>query len=254
MASCLFCRRDEATVEHVIPKEMSRRLWEVSPFTPKHGAPLPRPAKALRFYHSKYVDLKVSAACKNCNGQYFNQLQLASRPFWHPAIGGEDVSLDTRLKRSVATWAYKTALLLPLPDRSRSEWEPSVGAFARDLRIQSRPPVGVRIWAGRYDLRDDFPEHVVIGRVGELHLASQGAEFVGVQILLTIGYLLFVVIYWPHDGPDGIRQENERFPSSHFLQLWPIYSGHDSVWPPSHLFKFSEIDPLMEKFGELEAR
>ncbi len=251
MGLCLFCGREEATLEHIIPKEMSRRLWEVSPFTPEHGAPISRPAEAKRFYHSKYVDLKISAVCERCNGDFFNRLQDGSKTFWHAAIAGHSVQMDTALKRSVATWAYKTALLMPLPNMPRTEWEPTVGDLARELRIQGRPRVGVSVWTARYDLRDDFPEHVVIGRVGELHVKRGGTEFIGVQVIFTIGYMMYVVIYWQRRGPDGVPREDERYPPSHFIRLWPVFVG-DSDWPPDHLFRFSEIDPLMRNGGGLQ--
>jgi hypothetical protein len=133
---CLFCGHEDATVEHIIPKEMSRRLWEVSPFTPEHGAPLPKPSGAQRFYHSKFVDLKAAAVCRRCNGDFFNKLQERSKPFWYSAIAGDSVVMDTAVMRSVPTWAYRTALLLPLPSMPRKDWEPTFGPLARDLRLK----------------------------------------------------------------------------------------------------------------------
>lgn len=248
MTSCLFCGRDEATVEHIIPKEMSRRLREVSPFTSEHDAPLPKPPGAHRFYHSKIVDLKVAAVCRRCNGEFFNKLQEASKPFWYSAVAGDPVGLSLVLKRATATWAYKTALLLPLPGMPRQNWETTIGGLARDLRLTGRPQAGARVWSARYDLRDDFPEHTVIGRIGELHVRRRGIEFVGVHVLFTVGYMMFVVIYWPRSMPDQIPGEAETYPASNFEVFWPIYSS-ESHWPPRHLFSYKEGDQLVGSLG-----
>jgi hypothetical protein len=253
MALCLFCARQEATVEHIIPKEMSRRLWEVSPFTPEHGAPLPKPTAAQRFHHSRFVDLKVAAVCGRCNGDFFNKLQDGARPFWQSAIAGEAVELDTALQRSVAGWAYKTALLLRLPGLHRKDWEPAIGGLARDMRLTGRPQAGARVWSARYDLRDDFPEHTVMARVAELHVRRRGTEFVGVQVLFTVGYMMYVVIYWPHEMPDSIPSEDQRYPESQFAVLWPIYSGQ-AHWPPDHLFRYREIEELVSADEARELR
>ena len=139
---CLFCQERPAdSDEHVIPQEVSLRIREVSPLTPDHGGPVARKPGAVRFHTNRLIDLVVRAVCRTCNEGFFNELQAAARPFFHPAIAGEAVELSTELKRAVAAWAYKTALLIPLTATPRKDWAAVVGTLCSDFYRAARPAI-----------------------------------------------------------------------------------------------------------------
>jgi Fe-S cluster biogenesis protein NfuA len=69
---CLFCSIGPVTGEHVIAQSLSKRLWEVSPFTPEHGAPVEPKPGATRFHTNRIIDMVVNAACDDCNSSPTN--------------------------------------------------------------------------------------------------------------------------------------------------------------------------------------
>src|SRR3989442_15763359 len=111
---CLFCGNPRVTREHVIAQSLSRRLWEVSPFTPEHGAPVEPKPGATRFHTNRIIDMLVNVACEDCNSTFFNALQRPCDEFFRSALAGEPSTLDSDLKKPIASWLYKTALLEPL--------------------------------------------------------------------------------------------------------------------------------------------
>src|ERR1700737_59764 len=179
---CLFCRVGPATGEHVIAKSLSKRLWEVSPFTPEHGAPVEPKPGATRFHTNRIIDMVVNMACNDCNSRFFNALQHPCDPFLRTALAGEASTLDTDIKKALASWLYKTALLVPLALGPRAGWPQHLIDECQAFYIRRRPPVGGRVWIGRYDLRDNFPELVGRADVSDLTYRRQGRDFVGNQV------------------------------------------------------------------------
>lgn len=147
------------------------------------------------------------------------------------------------MKRAAAAWLYKTALLIPLAQTSRDTWPTAVGQRCSDLYRQRRPPTGARVWIGRYDLQSSFPDLVTRADVSEVAVTRRGLKFSGTHVLITIGYLLSAVVFWPADSPDLLPQETERFPESSFRRIWPVEVEH-SMWPPDHTFKYQELEGL----------
>ncbi len=244
MADCIFCLHEAvATSEHVIPREISNRIREVSPLTPEHGAPVQPKPGSTSFRTNKLIDLKLKAVCPQCNQGFFNELQAAAAPFFLPAIGGQRVDLSTELKKAVAAWAYKTALLVPFTAAPRRDWPAISGSLCSDFYRSARPPVGARVWAGQYDLRSDYPELVARADVSELNVIRRGVQYRGTHVLLTLGFLLVAVMFWPRGVPDQIPHEGDRFPQSKFVGVWPAVVG-ETTWPPDHMFDYQELAML----------
>ena len=103
---CLFCGHGRVTREHVIAQSLSRRLWEVSPFTPEHGAPIEAKPGATRFHTNRLIDMVVNVACNDCNSKFFNALQSPCDGFLRSALAGEHstlVPISKRLSRAGST-------------------------------------------------------------------------------------------------------------------------------------------------------
>jgi hypothetical protein len=140
----------------VIAKSLSKRLWEVSPFTPEHGAPIEPKPGATRFHTNRLIDIVVNVACSDCNSKFFNALQSPCDGFLRSALAGELSTLDSDLKKALASWLYKTALLVPLALSPRADWPQYLIDECKAFYVRRRPPVGTRVWIGRYDLRDSI--------------------------------------------------------------------------------------------------
>jgi hypothetical protein len=238
---CLFCHLGPVTGEHVIAKSLSKRIREVSPFTPEHGAPVQPKPGATRFHTNRIIDMVVNVACKDCNSKFFNALQDPCDAFLNRAIAGEASALDSDLKKSGASWLYKTALLIPLALTSRSVWPKPITDECHAFYERQRPPVGARVWVGRYDLRDNFPDLVGRTDLSELNYRRRGRDFVGTQILITLGYFLGLVVFWSGEPPDDVNIANRS--DDRLIEIWPVKVG-DVIWPPAHTFTYSELTSL----------
>ncbi len=238
---CLFCGIGPVTREHVIAKSLSKRLWEVSPFTPEHGAPIEPTPGATRFHTNRLIDIVVNAACSDCNSKFFNALQRPCDGFLRSALAGEQWMLDSDLKKALASWLYKTALLVPLAMSPRADWPKQLIDECKAFYVRRRPPVGTRVWIGRYDLRDNFPELVARADVSELNYRRRGRDLAGNQILVSIGYFLGIVIVWSGEPPDDVNMANRT--GDRFLEVWPVRVGHVQ-WPPEHTFTYEELTGL----------
>ena len=238
---CLFCGVGPVTGEHVIARSLSKRLWEVSPFTPEHGAPIEPKPGATRFHTNRLIDIVVKVACDQCNSTFFNALQRPCDGFLSSALAGEQWTLDSDLEKALASWLYKTALLVPLAMSARADWPQYLIDECKAFYVRRRPPVGTRVWIGRYDLRDNFPELVARADVSELKYRRRGRDFVGSQILVTIGFFLGIVIVWSGESPDDVNMANRT--GDRCLEIWPVRVGHIE-WPPEHTFTYDELTGL----------
>jgi hypothetical protein len=183
----------------------------------------------------------VNVACDDCNSKFFNALQAPCDAFLYRALAGEQSALDSALKTALASWLYKTALLVQLALTSRSAWPKPITDECRAFYMRRRPPVGARVWVGRYDLRDNFPELVGRADVSELHYRRRGSDFVGTQVLITLGYFLGIVVLWNGEPPDEVNIANRS--DDRLLQVWAVTVGH-ATWPAEHTFTYNELTSL----------
>jgi hypothetical protein len=216
-------------------------LREVSP--PELGAPTPIAANATRSYMSKLVEIKVRAPCRTCNSNFFNELELPCRPFLAEAIADRSATIDADAKRAIATYAYKTALLLNLNAIPRKQWPRSVIDQCALLYQTRRAPVGVRVWIGRFDLRETFPDMVHGGRLSELQVRRKGRLYRGTQFILTFGYVLFFVVFWEGAAPDDFFVEKERVAPESLIRVWPAFVEL-ATWPPRVSITYTMLNEL----------
>jgi hypothetical protein len=227
----------------VIPKAVSKRIQEVSPFTPEHGAPMPPSPTAVRFHTNRIIDMVVNAACTDCNSVFFNALQSACEPELSVAIGGDGVAMDTDKKRALCAWAYKTALLIPLSMAARSSWPAHVLAACSSFHRDRRPPIGAGVWTANYDVRDNFPDLVTRCDVSELRFRRRGQDYEGTQVLFTLAYLVLIVVFWHGDAPDHFDLNSGPAPAESMERLWPVRVGIFR-WPPTKRLTYAELSSL----------
>jgi len=117
-ATCVFCGGTPVNREHVFPRWMSRALRN-------------RGAKQFILgmkgvtYRSGEINLTVRQFCESCNSGWMAALERATQPILAPMLLNTDLQvLSEEDQATLATWAYKTALVLmahehpgSLPDR-----------------------------------------------------------------------------------------------------------------------------------------
>jgi hypothetical protein len=192
---------------------------------------------------SKDIDVKISAVCKTCNERFFNTLQAPVEPFLKSTIPGSTFELDSDHRKALAAWTYKTALLIPLASIRRTDWpRPIVEACARFYE-KPRPPIGTRIWTGRYDLASSYPDLLSRVDYAGVTVRRRNVMYEGTQILIMVGNLILVTVFWSDAAPDELPGEQRQFPLSEFIRIWPVDPGI-ATWPPDRSVSYSDLPRL----------
>jgi hypothetical protein len=138
-------------------------------------------------------------------------------------------------QRTVATWAFKTALMSSL---ASGHSHVPVAHF-RHLHKNLHPPGSVRIWTAAHAAQPDDAEFQVAGvqSRGLSFEGSHGSKFNGYSITINVGHFAFQVF-----GHDSGKHLNVRLPeiggvdpATYERQIWPVQPATVS-WPPTHGF------------------
>ena len=244
MPVCLFCRRDKArTNEHIIPRIVARILRCVPPPTIVRPRVVVHDPTLRRRWMSKDIDVKISAVCKTCNERFFNKLQAPVEPFLESAITGSAYELNSDHRKALAAWCYKTALLIPLASTSRTDWPQAIVDSCGRFYHQPRPPIGTRVWAGRYDLATSYPGLLSRVDYAGVTVRRRNVMYYGTQILLMVGYLILTSVFWNGAAPDELPGEPQQFPPAEFIRIWPVDPGI-VTWPPNHALSYADLPRL----------
>ena len=92
--------------------------------------------------------IKPAVVCQPCNNEWMKRLEDAVIHILKPMMRGEEIVLDERSLKAIATWAMKTALVFELV---RRHGDTTASALDRAWFKEHRVPLpGARIWAARY--------------------------------------------------------------------------------------------------------
>jgi hypothetical protein len=80
-------------------------------------------------------------------------------------------------------------------------------------------------------------------RISELSFRRKGVEYDGTQVIFTLCYLLFIVVFWHGAAPDDFRMDPGRIAEDTVIPLWPALVGMTS-WPPGSTVSYSALDEL----------
>lgn len=231
---CIFCGEDgQASVEHVIPRWTGPILLRlprtgISPggkLMTHRFTPGPEENSSAREWESDEPDLTTKAVCLGCNNGWLGRLETRLSSIAEPLLLGEQVNLDSEAQRLVATWGYKTVLLLQMI-RPRASRPIPRQRFQR-FYLDRRPPTDVRIW-----LASTRGNNVVHETSTEINLARKfdQLEVPGFFTVLVIGRLLVLCAGRLVPGSEHLRigsQVNPRIT----VEVWPA-SLRAVQWPP----------------------
>lgn len=144
-------------------------------------------------WQSKSLDQKARVVCEECNGTWMSDIESQhAKPVMTPLIQGElHIPLSQPNARSIALFAFKTAVILDHCQRSR---EPFFSrrlrhAFRRDLDI----PANVSMWMCLYapeGRRADFEVGYYEGKFSptnpfQLYVCTYGIGYLAFQVVAT---------------------------------------------------------------------
>jgi hypothetical protein len=140
VTGCVFCGGQPLTGESVIPPSIATTLDGGGPFV---AAPTAGPWMGD-------VWLRVRVACSACRAGWMRSLDTRARPLLSAMIEGETLSLRAAQQKTLAAWAFKTALLLTFtrPDLAGSGASQYPSHYFTDFKRTRLPPVSTLIIYG----------------------------------------------------------------------------------------------------------
>lgn len=195
------------------------------------------PGRALKRWEMKGLDITVRHFCKRCNNAWMSGLEAKAKPLLIPMILGQNlpVALSLGSQRTLACWAYKTALVADFHLReAEPEEDPPIpiSAYRSFYRSRVPPKRHAAIWTGAYV---NPPWTVWARRVvhtieysPRLRQKDVPSSQAGVYaITISLGHLVFQVV----GRLSGLRIPHfSDSKSAGLLRVWPISSGAIS-WP-----------------------
>jgi hypothetical protein len=133
-AKCVFDGGTPLTVEHVIP------LW-VHGYLPGQGK-LRHERADTQQWSTEALAVTLRRVCARCNGGWMSRLEGRAKPLLVDAIQRRPCVWTPREQRTVATWAFKTAILGALATDHGHVPKPHFRRLAKNLH----PPGRVTIW------------------------------------------------------------------------------------------------------------
>jgi hypothetical protein len=229
---CIFCGGGgKASSEHVIPLWMDPFLSQLPTTGTKPGGkrmthrftPGPGGSTPTREWHNDGPDLKTNAVCERCNNGWLSDLEASACELAGPLVIGEPALLATGDQRVLATWCYKTALLMQMLRPKASHVIPP--ARFTELCDLGRPPTDARVWLASRQGGNAMHEGL-----NEINIAGSRLKIPGFFSLLALGRLVILVAGRLTPGPERIRIGSDVDPRI-TVQIWPT-SCRPSKWPP----------------------
>lgn len=138
---CVLCGSGPVTEDHTYPSWLAELINEHAPFTVIRTGTPDREAEV--------VEVSVIRVCEPCNSVWLSGLENRVKPVLAPLVTAK-IGTRTILTRDhrllLATWAFKTALMLDFT------FEPPFipARWYRDFRRSGLPPAGAVVWMAEY--------------------------------------------------------------------------------------------------------
>jgi hypothetical protein len=156
--TCIFCGATPLTAEHIWPGWARRMLPPdlVVPHTVSAEMATAEPTS--RTFPQRVFDQTAKVVCASCNNGWMEQLETRNRPFLEAALNGRGRALHRSGQRSLAAWAFKTALVINY-GLFRAHRTGLPLAYTRHLLDTGEPPPEVGIWMTAFTA--DEPARVI---------------------------------------------------------------------------------------------
>jgi hypothetical protein len=230
--TCIFCGGEgRRSGEHVVPLWIDQFFSQLPPtranpggkrmtqrFTPALDAGVP-----AREWDSDGPDLKTNSVCERCNNGWLSDLETTASGLVGPLVLGDPTTLDAAGQRTIATWGYKTALLMQMLRPEGSRVVPT--ARFEELHGLGRPPSDARIW-----LAHRRGGNVMQETFSAIRITGGGVRVPGFFSVLAFGRMIILVAARLAPGPERMRIGSDVDPQI-TVQIWPG-SVRGATWPP----------------------
>lgn len=222
--SCLFCGEAANSKEHAYPAWISDIAPGVGDL--RHGRGNEETAIHTEWSNSGF-DIQVRQVCRECNQTWMSDMEASTKDLLEPLLlGSRTRLLSIPEQKRIATWVYKTAIMLALAHPKEDHFVPP--ADYRFFYEHRRPPNGTFIWLAAVATNIDGQIYSAgFSRPQRLDFTKHGVpvEGHGYRIPFSVLSLVAEVIRDPHGG----KLMKPREFSDIWTRVRPISSGD---WPP----------------------
>ena len=244
MPECAFCPHDgKLSAEHITSEWMSQlfpgklSVW----YTKGRG-------KKTR-WQSDTMDWKARVVCETCNNTWMSDIEAKhAKPVLTPLItGGLDIPIRLAEARSMALFAFKTAVVLDHANR-----RPESHFFERSLRHSFREnlsiPANVQMWLGGFVGHRGNGHFTTLYHQGQL---SATDSFLMYVCTFALGNLAIQVVAVKDKANDAIIRSDPRFKVL-AVPFWPGLRP-DFVWPARDALRSnSDFDAFANRWETIE--
>lgn len=239
--ACVFCGATPTNNEDVIPRWLVRFLRVIPPATRRMGRSF---ADRTDLGSAKAQAIagigvgKVKAVCKDtCNNGWMKRLEDRAKPILQPMMKDTPLQLDRDAQATLATWAYKTAIMLTV----KYSKVPST-RLRTDLYEHGRPPPTSVVWLSHVD-----PEKIRLGTgpllsVLKSDLSVREEGFIARLNFANVGF----VVFGNPAPPDGMMLFIANVLRDSFRPIWPI-EDEQLAWPLGQSVTANEIDAFAQR-------
>jgi hypothetical protein len=178
----------------------------------------------VREWSAPRPDLVTKEVCKTCNNERLSDLETAVRAEIGEMVMGHPVEIKSETQVAVASWSYKTVLLMQLVKPDEFTLIPR-DRYAEFYQLR-RPPADTRLWLGVVIQGSSILHEVTI----PVEMTTLRTRSPGYFAALSIGNLLLVCGGRLTPSEEPLRVET-RSAGSALLPLWPA-SVRPIRWPP----------------------
>lgn len=246
MARCVFCGEGAPSREHVIPQWLDEPIKASRPLDPgqlrigitHRYTPPPDSGCVMREWSAPGPDLATKEVCKTCNNERLSQLETTVRAEIGEMVKGHAVEIKSETQVAVASWSYKTVLLMQLVKPEEFTFNPH--ARYTEFYQLRRPPPDTRIWLGVVIQGSSILHEVTV----PVDMTTLRTRSPGYFAALSIGNLLLLCggRLTPSDEP--LRVET-RSAGEALLPLWPA-SVRSLRWPPPTAIEDLSLETLVD--------
>jgi hypothetical protein len=210
----------------------------------------------LTTFQQEHFGIKVRCVCGACNRGWMEELETVAKRLLSAMLRGADRKIGVVGQRIIATWAFKTFLMLREATIDKASDTPSsvpVDQY-RHLFLEGEPPTTTHIWLAKYN--GNFPSYFRVTTSGVLVVEDSNGIARGSGRLygatLIAGNLAFQVT--GHSFPEGNLQVKFGPPTEHIewvIQIWPPPFTRRIAWPPTHSVDDAVLDDFAGAFRSL---
>ncbi len=246
---CVFCGGTPIHKEDAIPRWLNKvfPLAEGGVHRVDHRVKPQAPRVQVRQWGNRRIAAaRVGVTCGPCNNGWMSRLEEEAQPFLRPMLLGQTQTLASEHQEIVATWAFKTALMLQFLGRSgpKSQLVPLEQYVY--LKENAKPAPGATVWVAPF-VHGQGPANIVSFADHALTTPRNGTPRIDLYAICCVIGNLAMFVFGNDKGLDA--EFDHGLIADCLTRVWP--AGPLLDWPTGVALDIGGLDYFNERYGSL---